>query len=102
MRVRRVNVGRVVRQYPMYARYGVVDTRALGIKLGDPSVIIFKKRGVAYVIYSPYTTETAQSLSQLLSEHYSVTMVNGASDPRADELQRWAIKVYSHLSSLNF
>ena len=103
MRVRvRVKTGKMVRPYPTYVGYGVVDTRALNIKFGDPTTIIFKKQRTAYVIYSPLATETASRLAEVYRQQgYSVTLINGASDPRAEKLQKWAVKVYSHLCSIS-
>jgi deoxyxylulose-5-phosphate synthase len=98
----KAKTGKMVRPYPVYAGYGVLDTRTLNIELGDPSIIVFKKQRTAYIIYSPYATETASSVAQSLREQgISVTLVNGASDPRADKLQKWAVKVYSHLCSIS-
>jgi hypothetical protein len=93
---------KMVKPYPVYAGYGIVDTRALNIEFGDPTTIIFKKQRTAYVLYSPLATETANSVAQSLYEQgYDVTMVNGASDPeKASKLKRWAIKTYSHLCSI--
>jgi len=101
--MRRVKIGRMVRPYPVYAGYGMVDTRTLNIDFGDPTVILFKKQRTAYIIYSPYATETAQSLAQSFRQQgFTVTLVNGASDPeRADKLHRWAVKTYSHLCSIS-
>jgi hypothetical protein len=100
--MRRVKIGKMVQRYPIYAGYGLVDSRALNIKLGDPTIIIFKKQRIAYVIYSSLATETANSVTQSFRQQgYDVTMVNGASDSeRADKLRRWAIKTYSHLCSI--
>jgi hypothetical protein len=92
----------MARPYPVYAGYGMLDTRTLNINFGDPTVILFKKQRTAYIIYSVYATETAQQLSQSLYEQgFDVFLVNGASDPeRASKLKRWAIKTYSHLCSI--
>jgi hypothetical protein len=99
--MRRVRAGKMVRPYPAYAGYSMVDTRTLSITLGDPLTIVFKKQRTAYVVYSPYSSETAQKIAQSLREQgISVSLVNGASDPRADDLQNWAVKVYSHLCSI--
>jgi hypothetical protein len=102
MRFRKIH--RMARPYPIYAKYGAVDTRVLNINFGDPTVILFKKLKTAYIIYSPLATETAQRLLQLLYEQgYDVTMVNGASDSEtANKLKRWAIKTYSHLCSISW
>ena len=99
----RRKVGKMVRPYPTYVGYGIVDTRNLTIKLGDPTVILFKKQKTAYIIYSPYASETVQRLAEAYREqNYSVSLINGASDPaRADVLQKWAVKVYSHLCSIS-
>ena len=102
--MRRVNkIGRMVRPYPVYAGYGLVDTRTLNIKFGDPTVIVFKKQKIVYIVCSPYATETAQSLAQSFRQQgYDVFLINGASDPeRADKLHRWAVKTYSHLCSIS-
>jgi len=91
-------VGKMVRPY-MYAKYGVAETRSINIKLGDPTVILFKKHKTAYIIYSPLAVETANSVAQLLKEQgYSVSLVNSQ---RADKLQRWAVKTYSHLCAIS-
>jgi len=102
MRVR-VRVGKMVRPYPIYVKHGILDTRALNIQLGDPIIVVFKKQKTVYIIYSPYATETAGRLAELYrQQNYSVTMINGASQPaRADKLQRWAVKTYSHLCTIS-
>ena len=100
--VGRRKVGKMVRPYPVYAKYGMAETRSINIKLGDPTVILFKKNRTACVIYSPLATETANSIAQTLcGEGFSVSLINGASDSRADKLQRWAVKTYSHLCAIS-
>ena len=95
----RRKVGKMVRPYPTYVGYGIVDTRNLTIKLGDPTVILFKRTKIAYVLYSPYAGETAYRLAEAYrGQGYDVFLINGASDvDRADRLQRWALKTYSHM-----
>jgi len=96
----RRKVGKMVRPHMyIYARNGIVDTRTLNIKLGDPAIIVFKKQKTAYIIYSPYSSETAERVAELYrQQNYSVTLINGASDvDRADRLKRWALKTYSHM-----
>ena len=95
----RRKIGRIVQPYPVYAKYGILDTRALNIQFGDPTVILFKKTKIAYVLYSPYSTETAHRLAEAYREQgYDVFLINGASDvDRADRLKRWVLKTYSHM-----
>jgi len=101
MRVR-MRVGKMVRSYPVYAKHGILDTRALNIQFGDPMVILFKKHRTAYIVYSPYATETAGRLAEFYrQQNYSVSLINSASDSRADKLQRWAVKTYSHLCTIS-
>ena len=96
----RRKVGKMVHPH-IYAKYGVAETRSINIKLGDPTIIVLKKQKTAYIIYSPYAGETAQSISHSLREQgYDVFLING-SDARADKLQRWAVKTYSHLCTIS-
>lgn len=97
----KAKTGKMVKPVKIYARWGMVYTKRLHIKLGDPMVIEFRNKKTAYIVYSPLATLTASSLAEVYRQQgYSVNLINGASDPRADELQKWAFKVYSHLCSI--
>jgi hypothetical protein len=98
----RVKAGRMVRPYPVYAGYGMVDTRSINITLGDPTVILFKKQKTAYIVYSPLSTETAEKTAENYRQQgFVVFLVNGASDDRAEKLHNWAVKTYTRLCSLS-
>jgi hypothetical protein len=99
----KARIGKMVKPVRIYARWGMVFTKRLHIKLGDPTTIEFRNKKTVYIIYSPYSNLTAEGLAEVYRQQgYNVFLVNGASQPsRADKLKNWAVKVYSHLCSIS-
>jgi len=99
----KAKTGKMVKPVKIYARWGMVFTKTLHIKLGDPTIIEFRNKKTVYIVYSPLATLTAEGLAEVYRQQgFSVTLVNGAGNPRkADELQRWAVKTYSHLCTIS-
>jgi hypothetical protein len=99
----KAKTGKMVKPSRIYARWGAAFTRRLYVKLGDPMVIEFRNKKIAYIVYSPLATLTASGLAEVYRQQgYDVCLVNGASQPaKADKLQKWAVKTYSHLCSIS-